>query len=39
MDKEKILNEFMEKMIENMEDMDSEFAEVTDENFWELIGD
>lgn len=31
------IEEFVSKLIENMEDLDPEFSRLIDEHFWELV--
>jgi len=35
----KIIEDFISKLIENMEDMDPEISKLIDEHFWELVGE
>lgn len=34
---EEILEDFLKKLLNNMEDIDPEFIHIVNENFWDLI--
>lgn len=36
-DKEKIFEDFIQKMVESQQDMDEEYQEILNQKFWELL--